>query len=134
MTAPTCGSDTSSRGAGRVPGWAVVLLVDLSLSWHLHPLRAVVEGRRQLHGNRRTDVTVPSPEPAIPPPLGGSSAVAHGTTARVPQQKCGTKVALSGTPCGGCGGCGADLSVNVASLSIAHHSMHLIMEVMSLWT
>ena len=34
------------------------------LSRHLHPLRAVVEGRRQLHGNRRTDVTVPCLEPA----------------------------------------------------------------------
>ena len=36
--------------------------------------------------------------------------------------------------CGGCGGCGADGAVNVASLSITHHGMHLIMEVMSLWT
>ena len=66
----------------------------------------MVGGRRQLHGNRRTDVTAPCPEPAIPPPLGGSSAVSHGTTARVPQQKCDTRVALSETPCGGWGGCG----------------------------
>ena len=70
--------------------------MDLSHSSH-HPLRAVVEGRRQLHGNRRTDVTVPCPERAIPPPLGGSSAVAHGTTAGVPQ-KIDATVDLSETP------------------------------------
>ena len=39
--------------------WRVVRLALHSLSWHLHPLRAVVEGRRQLHGYRSTDVTVP---------------------------------------------------------------------------
>ena len=40
----------------------------------------------------------------MPPPLGGSSTVAHGTTARVSKQKCDTKVALSETPGGGGGG------------------------------
>ena len=35
---------------------------------------------------------------------------------------------------GGGGGGGADGEVFVASLSITHYGMHLIMEVMSLWT
>ena len=39
---------------------------------------------------------------------------------------------LSQTPGGGGGG--SDGEVNVVSLSIAHHGMHRIMEVMSLWT
>ena len=43
-------------------------------------------------------------------------------------------VVVVGCGGGGGGGGGADPSVNVASLSIMHHSMHLIMEVMSLWT
>ena len=55
-----------------------MLLADLSLSRHLHPLRAVVEGRRQLHGNRRTDVTVPCPEPATPAALRRHQHVHHG--------------------------------------------------------
>ena len=62
----------------------------------------MVEGRRQLHGNRHLHVTVPCPEPATPPPCGSSSAVAHGTTARVPQ-KIDATVDLSETPGGGGG-------------------------------
>ena len=34
----------------------------------------------------------------------------------------------------GGGGGGSDLSVNVASLSITHHILHLIMGAVSLWT
>ena len=47
----------------------------LSRPSHLNPRRlcTVVEGRRQLHGNRHALVTVSRPEPAIPAPLRSAS-------------------------------------------------------------
>ena len=54
---------------------------------------------------------------------------------------CGRGVFVCGVWCVLCGdgdgdgdGDGGDRSVDVASLSITHHSMHLIMGAVSLWT
>ena len=73
----------------------------LSRPSHHRPrkLCTAVESRRQLHGHRRTDVTVPCPEPATPPPCGGSSTsatVIHGTGQGL--REFNTKVNLSKIP------------------------------------
>ena len=62
---------------------------------------------------------MPCPEPATPPPCGGSSAVAHGTTARVPQKIDATVDRTHAVVV--CGGGGSDGEVNDMSLAIRHH-------------
>ena len=58
------------RGAFSLRGASYVSCTSPSLgpftTLGLRTLSAVVEGRRQLHGNRRTDVTMPCTELAIP--------------------------------------------------------------------
>ena len=79
----------------------------------------------QLHAHSHPLVSQPRAKPALPPPEGGSSAfVLHGTTAKV-QRKGNTCLNLGG---------GSDCGVNDMSLAIRHHSMHLIMGTVSLWT
>ena len=62
--------------------WRAVLLALHSLSRLLHPLRAVVEGRCQLHGHRHPLMTVPRSELATPAPPCRAVSSRHGQPLR----------------------------------------------------